>query len=71
MCMTKRKKTYNGEFGTQCPVCSGGKLSCPQAKSNFDKSVLYRERECDTCGTRVADTVIKRREILRKESIPG
>ena len=66
----KKKKTYNGEFGTECPVCGYGKLSCPQAKSNSDRSVLYRERTCADCGAKVADTIIKKREILTKDHVP-
>lgn len=60
-----RKKAYNGDFGTLCPLCKRGKLNIPRAKSNSDGTILYRERTCAACGALVADTIIRQREILR------
>ena len=60
----KPKAAYGGDFGRACPVCGEGRLSTPNAKANSDKSVLYRLRACDSCGARVADTTIRRREVL-------
>ncbi len=55
---------YNGDFGTACLLCSEGKLSCPKAKANSEKSVLVRVRLCRSCGAEVRDTVVKKREVV-------
>lgn len=58
-----RKRAYNGDFGTACPLCGEGKLSCPTAKANSDKSVLVRTRLCRSCGAEVTDTIVRKREV--------